>query len=397
MLNGLTLLSAVALSIPLAETALRLAWPAPSVYRALPPNLKTTFEVRFADGVQGPSRYEVNSMGVRAWEWATDRRSEYRILCMGGSTTEGLANDQSRVWTALLERKLGTMPDGRRVWVGNIGKSGWSSRHHLLQAQHLLDVYDPDWVVVLAGVNDLASRLKQGDDYDPRYTEKLENHAELVRQSFAVSPGRFPSEWAGDPWFKTTRVWLLCRLLMHRTQNPAEEDQDPEGRYLVRWRQARARGRRSSQLPPLETALNEYAHNLREIVRLVESHRAGITLMTQPVLWRADLTEEEKARLWMGGVGEFRSRPGSLYYEPAALARGLDAYNARLLEVCREAGAHCVDLAAVIPKTTQYFWDDCHFTDRGQALIAETLGSALRAPLMPRAAEAGQATSGTNR
>src|SRR6266704_3786007 len=93
LLNGLTLLSAVVLFIPPVEVALRLIWPAPSSYRALPPNLKAVFEVRFAEGVRGPSRYEVNSMGVRGREWASDRRSEYRILCMGGSTTEGLVND----------------------------------------------------------------------------------------------------------------------------------------------------------------------------------------------------------------------------------------------------------------------------------------------------------------
>jgi hypothetical protein len=237
-LNSLTLLAAIAIFIPLAELILRLALPAPSVYRALPPKLTATFDVRYAEGVQGPSLFKVNTMGARSREWATDRRSEYRVLCPGGSTTEGLANDQSRVWTTLLERKLGTMPDGRRPWVGNIAKSGWASRHHALQVRHLLDVYDPDTVVLLVGVNDLASRLKQGDAYDPHYMEKPENQPELVRQSFAISPGLFPSEWPDDPWYKRTRVWLLFRLLRYRTQNPPEEEQDPEGRHLLHWRQA---------------------------------------------------------------------------------------------------------------------------------------------------------------
>jgi len=192
-------------------------------------------------------------------------------------------------------------------------------------------------------------------------------------------------------------VWLLFRSLKHRTQNPPEEDQDPEGRYLLRWRQARAGGRRASELPPLDAALDEYSRNLREIVRLVGARGAGTTLMTHPVLWRADLTDAEKARLWMGGAADFRSHPGSLYYEPAALARGLDAYNARLLEVCREAGAHCVDLAAVVPKTTEYFWDDCHVTDRGQALIAETLARALRVRHALRAAGAPAPTAVADR
>jgi phospholipase/lecithinase/hemolysin len=65
------------------------------------------------------------------------------------------------------------------------------------------------------------------------------------------------------------------------------------------------------------------------------------------------------------------------------------AYNERMLDVCRETGAHCLDLAAVVPSTVEYFWDDCHLTDRAQSLIGETLASALREPLSRRAAAAG--------
>ena len=380
LLNGLTAAGAIVLCVPLAELVLRVAQPTPTAYRALPPNLSTVSEVRFARGVQGPSRYEVNSMGARAREWGADRRAEYRVLCMGGSTTESLANDQSRAWTTLVEQRMGTMPDGRRVWVGNIGRSGWSTRHHSLQARHLLGVYDPDVVTVLAGVNDLASRLKSGDAYDPLFSKRPENEAELRRQSFALSPGRFADEWVYDPWHKRTRVWRLIRQLKYGTGRMPEDAQDPEGLYLRRWREARAGGRRSPELPPLAEALDEYTRNLREVVLLAKGHGARVLLMTQPVLWREGLTEEEKAMLWMGGVGDFRSRPGSLYYEPEALAEGMSAYNRRLLDVCRDTGVQCLDLAAAIPRTPEFFWDDCHFTDAGQARVAEAVAAALLGP-----------------
>lgn len=374
--NVLVLAVSVALSLVAAELLLRVLLPAPTEYRALVPGLEATFETGYVTGVQGPSLYNVNSMGVRGREWGPDRGSEYRVLCLGGSATECLITDQRRVWTSLLEQRLGRRPDGGQSWVGNIGRSGLNTRHHVLQMRRLLGVYDPDAVVLLAGVNDLSSRLRQGDSGEPLSPQGPENQSALTRQAFAVHPGRFGSEWADDPWLKRTRLWLLLRHVKYQVLKQPE-DQDQEGLYLRRWRALRAAGGRVARLPPLGPALDEHARNLREIVRLGRAHGASVLLVTQPALWRAGLTEDEKALLWMGGVGEFRSRPGAVYFEPEALAGGLDAYNERMLEVCRDLGAACLDLGAAVPRTTEYFWDDCHLTDKAQVLVADLVAEAL--------------------
>jgi hypothetical protein len=370
-------LATVAAVLPILELGLRWLYPSPTVYRPLTPGLSATFHLQNAHGVKGPSLYQINSMGARAREWGRDRRAEYRVLCMGGSATESLANDQSRTWTSLLEQALGNWPDGRRTWVGNIGGSGWSTRHHRTQARHLFEVYDPDAVVLLTGVNDLSSRLKQGDAYDPGYPDTARGAEALRRQSFAISPGRFADEWSYDPWVKRTRLWLLLRKARHRVWARPEAEQDARGVHLSRWRAARASGTRLSELPSLEAALDEYGRALREIVERARARGARILLASQPVLWKAGMSPEEEALLWMGGVGEFRTVPGSAYYEPAALARGMDAYNQRLLQVCAESGAECLDLAAQVPPNLENFYDDCHLTDAGQVLVAGLVAEAL--------------------
>lgn len=378
LLGNLTLLGvSLAVCLSVAELALRVASPAPTVYRVLSPGLEAVIHPNHSPGVQGPSQYRVNSMGARSRELSPVRASEYRILCIGGSTTEGLETDQSRIWTTLLERKLDPLPDGRRVWVGNVGRRGVSSRHHVLQMSHLLEAFDPDCVLMLVGVNDLSRRLIQGDAYDPGFARQPENQLLLMRESLAVFPGQFGSESPDDPWFKRTRLWRLLRLTKYRVLRRSEI-QDPEGRSYQRWREYRAGGGRTSQLPDLAAGLEEYAANLREIVRLARARSVRLLFATQPVLWRAGLREPEKALLWLGGVGDFQSQPGATYYEPEALAVGMEAYNQRLLAVCRETGTECVDLAAAVPRTTEYFWDDCHFTDRGQALVADTLAAAVK-------------------
>jgi hypothetical protein len=153
--------------------------------------------------------------------------------------------------------------------------------------------------------------------------------------------------------------------------------QDTQGSTHRRWRELRAQGKRSSVLPPLGSALDEYERNLREIVQSGRIQAVRVVLMTQPVLWRAGLTDREEALLWMGGVGDFQSRAGALYYEPEALERGMDEYNERLRKVCRDMAVECIDLSTLIPKTTEYFADDCHFTDKAQILLADIVASAL--------------------
>lgn len=382
---GLTVLLLVggsAVGLVIGEILLRLLIAPAAGYRALTPGLEAKFESQSPSGARSTTVFRVNSMGVRGREWSSDRRSEYRVLCMGGSTTECQTTDQSVVWTTLLEEELGTVA-GRSVWVGNIGRSGLASDEHVLQMRHLLDVYDPDVVVLLEGVNDLSRRLRQGPSFDPSIFDSPEGRRRLEEHAFAVSPESPGRGWAKDNWLKRTRTWRLLRRLKFDVLK-REEDPGDLGK-VGSWRERRAGGRRASELPDLETGLQRYARNLTEIANLARARGVSLLLVTQPVLWRPDLSEREERLLWMGGVGNFRTVPGSLYYEPAALAGGMDAYNATLMRVCRETGAACLDLAALVPKTTEYFFDDCHFTDEAQPLVADSVANALRGmKLKPR-------------
>ena len=366
--RGSSIFAGVTIALVFAELVLRVFLPTPSRYFAMTPNLQATFSAQLhAKGIQGPTVFKVNSMGFRSREWSTNRASEYRIVCLGGSTTESLLNDQDRIWTTLLEKRLGELPDGRRAWVGNMGKAGLTSRHHVVQLKHL-NLYDPDLIVVLVGSSDFMSRLKQGDK-NPNLADPPEDERTLEEQAFAALPDEFLWDQPAT-WYRTTRLWRRMSVLFGRSVLTGSQQQDQYGLSLERWRAMRANGKRSDKLPALEASLDSYERTLKQIVGLAQNFGAPIVLLTQPSIWRAGLTDQEKGQLWMGGVGDFRDEPGSLYYEPEALERGIDAYNQRLLNVCRKTTAHCIDLAKAVPKSTDYFYDDEHFTDRGQELVA---------------------------
>lgn len=355
----------IAFALLLVELALRLFIPAPPGYRAMVPNLEATFNAQlYARGVLGPALFKVNSMGFRSREWTADRASEFRIVCLGGSTTESILNDQSRIWTTVLEQRLGQLPDERRIWVGNMGKAGLASKHHIAQLNHIRS-YDPDLIIVLVGSSDFMSRLKQGDiDSSASLAYLPERERTLEEQSFAVLPGGF------------SRVWKLLSPIESAIFERSES-QSLDGSSLKRWRAMREEGKRSNVPPPLEASLAAYSQNLKEMINV--AHHAGvpIVLLTQPSIWRPDLTDEEKQQLWMGGVGEFREVPGSVYYEPAVLKQGMDAFNGRLLQVCLDTHTPCIDLANDVPKSTDYFYDDEHFTDRGQELVADRVAEGI--------------------
>ena len=363
--------------IPATELALRIVHPGSRDYLPLVPNSREVFNPQYSPGIQGPSVYQVNSIGVRARELSGTREEQLRILAVGGSTTEGLVTDQARVWTQLLEDRLGVRL-GRSAWVGNVGRSGLNSRHHAVQIPHLAEVYDPDMIIVLVGVNDFIARLSQHEAYDPDYMEKDGSREALMRRAFKVHPNQ-GIVWAEDPWYKRTRLWGLMRTLKHSRGNSMLAV-DSDGDNPRRWAELRYTSpSRTESLPSLGSALAEYERNLEEVAASARSLGVELVLMTQPTIWRDDLSDEALRRLWMGGIGEFRKNPGSTYYTEAALAEGMHAYNLRLLEVAERADVRVIDLATEIPKTTDYFDDDCHFTDEANRLIADVVAASLLA------------------
>src|SRR6266511_1833134 len=181
-------------------------------YYVWPPNYSEQFspEPGVMVGIGTIARFRTNTEGIRGREWAADRDGEYRILAIGGSTTECLYLDQDKTWEALLESELGTTADGRQVWVGNAGRSGLNTRDHVAFMKLAIDQYDVDAIVILIGANDLLLRLGQGDAYDARFGQNDSlDWDRIVERSFVMVP--IGAGLAGVPWFQQTATWQMGR------------------------------------------------------------------------------------------------------------------------------------------------------------------------------------------
>lgn len=375
LFSGILLIGSVAVSLLIAELVLQRF--SVARYYVLPPGLKQEFHPvpETMPGVSGPSVYSVNAVGTRGSDWSDGR--QFRILAVGGSTTECLYLDDSEAWPWLLEKRINESLGAEKVWVGNVGRSGHNTRNHILQVEKMLEQYSEiDLLILMVGINDLALRLLQDSDYVPLSEETNKYRQKLFYRSFALVP---PMESA-LPFFQRLALWQQIRRIKKVIIKPGIEAnlQDETGEIYTQWRSFRQSATvLRAELPDLSSSLLEYAQNVNTIIETARGHGVEVMLLTQPALYKENLEAELANLLWFGGVGNFQFTAGSEYYSIGAMARAMQAYNQVLLDACEQSGVSCVDLASRLPKDTTVFYDDVHLNESGAEKVAEIVAASI--------------------
>ena len=335
-------------------------------------------------GIRGQSLFVTNSRGIRGDEIPED--AGYRILAVGGSTTESLFLDQTETWPHLLQEGLSGGAPAHRVWVGNAGKSGLTTRDHIVQLRYLLPELPPiDAIIFLIGVNDLTLRNLQDSRYDPHFMTREGVDGELLPRAFGVYPLQDPAL----PWHRRMAVWELARQAKRRLRATGRDYQDQAGRNYLRWRAERRNATRIREtMPDLKTALEEYSLNINKLIDLAQQRAIRPVFLTQPTVWREDLPPDLLALLWVGRIGEGDGAHD--YYSVDVLAAEMERYNETLTRTCRSRQVECFDLASRIPKDGTVFYDDDHYGEKGSELVADLVarfmreGSPFREPVSGR-------------
>lgn len=290
--------------------------------------------------MSGSSRFEANSFGVRGREPAADDR--IKILTVGGSTTECLFLDQSEAWPQLLEQNL--RASGYPVWVGSAAQSGRTLTSCLAELPALFRrVPKPKICIFLSGGNDFLRALVPAKP--PRQTLGWTRLIQKIKAGFVndldqgvvVVPARFAGRYND------------LRLLRAR-HKPFRTD-----------------------LPDLSSALAVYQENILLTADLCRRKGIRPVFLTQPVLWQGGENHKHERLLWMN----MASNDNRVFYSEAALERGIRMFNEALMEVCDTYSLDCMDLSAVLPKTTAVFYDDMHFNESGAALTAGRIAELL--------------------
>ena len=175
-----------------AEIALRALVPDYRNFYVWPPGTAMLFRPSPAvlSGVSDPAHFTINARGIRGRD--LPEGPAYRVLAVGGSSTECALLDDKKAWPAMLEARLPPTAMRQDVWVGNVGRSGMNSRDHVVHVKYLPREYRHiDAILVLAGVNDLTVALAQEGHYTPPppWTAAAAEPLQ-IRRAFAVAPGR---------------------------------------------------------------------------------------------------------------------------------------------------------------------------------------------------------------
>jgi lysophospholipase L1-like esterase len=306
-------------------------------------------------GVSPKVTFTVNTLGLRG-PMPPQEGKVYRIITIGGSTTECIVQNDAQEWPHLLMVELNQRQRALPVWVGNAGVSALTTVDHASCLRRLPVLRQADLLIFLIGLNDLQAALL----FDGAPTQEvLEERAEL----FAEHAPAGVSHKAG----LLRRSWLLALV-----RNPLQH----LSQVIFTWQSERA-AEPVLPLPDLRLALEEYAQRVRTLEQLCRQYRRRCVFLTQPTIWRAGMSAAEQSRLWLGGVGDHGVARG--YVSIPDLGRAMAAYNQVLLAVCREDQLECYDMAAAIPKDTSAFFDDSHYNDNGTRLVADYLAERLLA------------------
>jgi lysophospholipase L1-like esterase len=309
-------------------------------------------------GISGDSNFSTNSDGVRGPVWPA-RDKAYRILCLGGSTTECIYLDDGETWPALTMQSLNARDPAHPVWVGNIGISGYGAADHLKFVERSDLMPQLDCVLFLCGINDLQHALR-----DPEAMAKI---APL---------------WQRAPiWHFVLDGYIAMRRKMGFVPSLFE---DKSGSNYQLRRQARASAKVCDQLPDLSQSLATYRQRIEGIVRACRERGVRPVFVKQPMLWRSGLSPEALSSMWLGMMQD------DSFLAVEQLREGMDRFNRVLQEVCASLGVEFVDTSALDGREECYY-DEAHYNEAGARVLAEIVSNWLLAH--PRARDTSGAVS----
>lgn len=360
---GKPLLSLASLIVTLVvlEQGLRLFTPLPPAYLH-PPNARFIQrpDETNAPGIRSDAVTTTNEWGLRgpSIKVLSDKPNAFKIFTIGGSTTIGTFLDDCKTWPHLLMQDLNSRQNKPFVYVANAGMNGHNTADHLELLKRFPIVRQADLLTFLVGGNDMSATLA----FEGRPAQSaLATRA--ARSSFEPSP-RYPL-------YTRLRVYALLERLrplfgLGRPPNGPE------------WFTERRRLRAQSPIvpiPDLKTGLQEYRMRIASLAEFCRSTGQRCVFLTQPSLWRNDLSRSEENLVFMGWTGEMEHPKG--YLRSSDLAIAMNEFNEALLEVCRKHELECFDLAFAIPKDTTAFYDDWHFNEHGARLVARFVADRL--------------------
>lgn len=294
-------------------------------------------------GKPNPETAYFNTQGFRTRERVgTKAAGEFRIIALGGSTTEEVWTEDGTHWPLWAEREI--RKTGVEARVYNSGMSAYTSAHTLIRlAFDVLD-YEPDVVLVMDSVNDLTVNYRAavaGEPVDGHY------RVPFAQKAFTNDVDQ------GD--IVLSRLWRAVSLRIAGT------------REIV-----------MPQQYDISAGLRYFKRNLASLHALAESRGSRLVLLTMPSCDSEAVYRQVE-------------RDGRLGLSPPfpqdfdRFKRDFAAYNEAIREVGAARGVTVIDMNRLLGGSQNLFADVVHYNAAGSKRFGELLAAEL-SPLIKEAA-----------
>jgi lysophospholipase L1-like esterase len=289
-----------------------------------------------------------NSLGFRGPDTPRNFGSQISIITIGGSTTACHFLNDENTWPYLLGEFL--RDDFANVWVNNAGFDGHSTFGHTVLLNDYVKKLNPKIVIFLTGVNDIENegpsyfdKLKNKNEY-PDMLNYLYNNSEVVNVIVNFARGARAKKFNN-----TTQDMKLPGAL---------------GTLDMTVQQ------RNKRLHQQEKYLTGYEMRLAALIDTCKRNNILPVLLTQPCLYGYTTDSVTHINLSTAKVEEGMNG--------ALLSDLLDQYNNKVKEVCTIQSVPFIDLAALMPKNSLYYYDQTHYTNEGAREVAKVVAEKMR-------------------
>jgi len=243
----------------------------PELFWSLRPNARVIFQ-----GV----RVTVNSLGLRGPEIGPKAPNEFRILCLGESTTFGARVHDEETYSAVLSTLLNKNQSARKYTVINAGVSAYSSFQSLKYLELRGFEFEPDVVVFYHEVNDyLPSAIRDASNTEIGVLMTDRQLYESRTQSAIrnVSACSALIQWLQYQW----AMRKVQRLQFQQVENPLKQIGMPDmrlGPQMVTTSQGKTRSAQLNEIALGQRVTeSERLQNLRDLAAMCK--RRGVRLV----------------------------------------------------------------------------------------------------------------------
>jgi lysophospholipase L1-like esterase len=286
-----------------------------------------------------------NPLGFRGAEPPKNFSKYLTIVTVGGSTTECSYITEGKTWPDLVGNKLKN--DFPHLWLNNAGLDGHSTFGHLVLMKDYIAKLKPKVVLFLIGINDIG--INDLTDYD------RENLGILT---FTSGKGMLKAISAHSELLSLGLNFYRYTLAKSRGLSASDQiDLATMGQINL----DRAYCEKMKTLQQ-EKYLPGYETRLRKLIKIVKQNSIEPVFITQPLIFgntKDNITSIDLANIKIGP-----DMSGELEWEI------LELYNDVTRRVGKEEGIMVIDLASKMPKSSIYFYDADHFTNKGAEKVA---------------------------